>query len=102
MTAVDPRTGLLKSKIRQLLWIGFIGGQQVMADGTVIVDAFAIFGVVAAIMTAEASGIVVVTKVVRMRAPCDLHRRKDILAIDSEKCLGGLIDLIPVSIPYLR
>ena len=64
-----------------------------MADGAVIGDALSILCVVTSVVAAEASGIGVVTEVVWMRPPADLHEGKYIVTIDHGESLRGLIDL---------
>src|SRR5260370_28209379 len=74
-----------------------------MAGGAVVVDALAaVLRVVAAIVAAKASRIVVVSKVVRMRTPRDFHEGEHILAIDCAESLRGPFDLRLLLLPPVR
>ena len=78
----------MQSEIGELLGVRFIHSQQVMAGCAVVVDALAaVLRVLAAIVAAKASWIVVVSKVVRVRTPRDFHEREHILAIDCAESL---------------
>src|SRR5713101_8735137 len=74
-----------------------------MAGGAVVVDAHAaVLRVVAAIVAAKASWIVVVSKVVRVRTPRDFHEGEHILAIDCAESLRGPFDLRLLLLPHVR
>ena len=53
----------------------------------------AVLGGVVAIVAAEAAGIAHVADVVGMRSPGDLHKRKDILAVEGDEFIAGRLDL---------
>ena len=97
-----PARRLLQPQISQLLWVGLIGCQQIVAGGAIISDALPIFRVVVAVVAAEASGIIVMTEIIRMGSPSDLHESKDISAVNDDECLCSLVDLSSPAIPYLR
>jgi hypothetical protein len=73
-----------------------------MAHGAVVRNTLAIFCIMTAVMTAEAPWIVVVSEVIGMSSPADLHVREDISAIYRGQCFCSLVDLRALSVPYSR
>lgn len=66
-----------------------IGHDQVVTDGAVIGDACAAFRIVAAVVAAEAARGIVVSNIVGMGTPGDLHRGKDICVINADESFRG-------------
>jgi len=85
-------TGLLNSQIPQHLGLGLFHGKQVVAGRAVLRNAGAVFGRVAAVVAAEAAGIVHVADVVGMRPPGDFHVGEDILVVECSESFAGRLD----------
>src|ERR1700747_2310534 len=92
---------LLEPQVGELLGIGLIGGEQVMAGGTVVVVALPGLRVVASVVAPEASRIVVMPEVVGVRAPRELHIGKNVLVVDRAQCLRRLLDLQLLLVPHV-
>jgi hypothetical protein len=73
-----------------------------MAGRAVIGDADGGLGVMAPIVTSEATWVIVVAEIVGMRSPGNFHEGKNIPAIAGGERLGGLFDLGLLSIPNGR
>jgi hypothetical protein len=66
------------------LWIGFVDGQQIMAEAAVIAQRLPILRNLTAVVTAEAARIIHVPDVVRVGSPGHLHAGKDIALVDDD------------------
>ena len=60
-----------------------------MADGAVVGDTDAAFGVVAAIVATEAAGRIGMPDVVGMRSPANLHRWENIGVINTDQSFSS-------------
>ncbi len=72
----------MNAQISKLLRIHFIDGHQVVAGRAVVTNALSILRIVASVVTAETARIVIMSGVIRMCAPGNLHGRKHILTIE--------------------
>src|ERR1700722_766493 len=91
---------LLHTEVGQQFGIGFAADQQVMAERAIVAYAHISLAVVAAVVAAEAAGVVVVANVVRVGAPGHLHKREDIVVVYGGEGLCGLVDLCALAAPY--
>ena len=84
--------GLLNAQIGENFGFGFIDCQKVVADGAILRNGVAVFGGMAAVVAAETTRVFHVADVVGMRSPGDFHKRKNILVVERDEFLAGLID----------
>src|SRR5579859_3907560 len=83
-----------QSEILENLWVFLVARQHVMAGGTVLGNGFALAAGVLLVMAAEATIKIHMPDVVRVGAPCDLHRRKNITLKNCEQFLPCGVHII--------
>src|SRR5580658_4833238 len=88
-----PETDSLNAEVGENLGFGFIDGEQVVAGGAILGNACAVLGRVAAVVAAEAAGIVHVANMVGVCSPFDLHIGKHVLAVEGYQLIAGGLDL---------
>ena len=93
---------LLHSKIRHQLRMRVICDQEVMTDRTVVGYTHVFLCIVIAVVAAEASWIVIMSEIVRVGAPANVHEGKDVGAVDYGQRMCRLLDLRTLSVPYSR
>ena len=79
--------------------LGFVDGQKVVAEAAVVAEGLAVLRGVAAVVAAEAAGVGHVSDVVGVRAPRDLHIRKDVAVVDGDEAGRGGIDFGALCVP---
>ena len=83
----------MNAEIGEDLGLGFVPASRLWQAAQSWVIAAPSFGGVAAIVAAEAAGIAHVADVVGMRSPGDLHKGKDILAVEGDEFIARGLDL---------
>jgi len=85
--------GAVEPQICQKFWVRLLNRQQIVAGSAILRHHVSSRVGVVAVMAPKATGRVVVANVVRIRSPCDFHRRKYVAVINCQKSMASLLDL---------